>query len=77
MSEVDNSCYDKGLRQGPAAATKCIIWSMVEFPIDKVRAAFPALQDDFIFFDNAAGAQSPKPVLDAVAHHLRLSLSRA
>src|SRR5215470_20254809 len=40
------------------------------FPIDHVRAAFPALQEDFIFFDNAAGAQSPKAVLDAVAHHL-------
>src|SRR5215472_4079371 len=29
------------------------------FPINQVRAAFPALQDDFVFFDNAAGAQSP------------------
>lgn len=45
---------------------------MAEFPIDQVRAAFPALQNDadFIFFDNAAGAQSPKSVLDAVANHL-------
>jgi cysteine desulfurase family protein (TIGR01976 family) len=43
---------------------------MSAFPIDQVRAAFPALQDDFIFFDNAAGAQSPKTVLDAVADHL-------
>lgn len=43
---------------------------MPEFPIDQVRAAFPALQDDFIFFDNAAGAQSPKAVLNAVANHL-------
>ena len=43
---------------------------MAEFPIDHVRAAFPALQDDFIFFDNAAGAQSPKSVLNAVANHL-------
>jgi cysteine desulfurase family protein (TIGR01976 family) len=43
---------------------------MAEFPVDQVRAAFPALQDDFIFFDNAAGAQSPKAVLDAVADHL-------
>src|SRR5215471_4216060 len=46
------------------------IWTMPDFPIDQVRAAFPALQDDFIFFDNAAGAQSPKTVLDAVANHL-------
>ena len=43
---------------------------MAEFPIDEVRAAFPALQQGFIFFDNAAGAQSPQTVLDAVADHL-------
>jgi cysteine desulfurase family protein (TIGR01976 family) len=43
---------------------------MAAFPIDQVRAAFPALQEDFIFFDNAAGAQSPKAVLNAVADHL-------
>jgi cysteine desulfurase family protein (TIGR01976 family) len=43
---------------------------MTEFPVEQVRAAFPALQDGFIFFDNAAGAQSPKAVLDAVANHL-------
>lgn len=43
---------------------------MAEFPVEQVRAAFPALQDDFIFFDNAAGAQSPKTVLEAVANHL-------
>jgi cysteine desulfurase family protein (TIGR01976 family) len=44
---------------------------MSEFPVDQVRAAFPALQDEFIFFDNAAGAQSPTTVLEAVAYHLR------
>ncbi|HEY1524791.1 MAG TPA: cysteine desulfurase-like protein [Candidatus Angelobacter sp.] len=43
---------------------------MPEFPIDQVRAQFPALQDGFVFFDNAAGAQSPATVLNAVAHHL-------
>ncbi len=43
---------------------------MAEFPIHQVRAAFPALQDNFIFFDNAAGAQSPQTVLNAVADHL-------
>jgi len=43
---------------------------MAEFPVEHIRAAFPALQDKFIFFDNAAGAQSPKTVLDAVANHL-------
>lgn len=43
---------------------------MTEFPIEKVRAAFPALDGEFIFFDNAAGAQSPRTVLNAVANHL-------
>ncbi len=42
------------------------------FPIERVRAAFPALTrpPGFIFFDNAAGAQVPQVVLDAVNHHL-------
>jgi len=42
------------------------------FPIETVRAAFPALKrpPGFIFFDNAAGAQVPQVVLDAVNHHL-------
>jgi cysteine desulfurase family protein (TIGR01976 family) len=42
------------------------------FPIEAVRAAFPALArtPGFVFFDNAAGAQVPQIVLDAVNHHL-------
>lgn len=42
------------------------------FPIDAVRRRFPALQraGSFIFMDNAAGAQVPQSVLDAVATHL-------
>ena len=42
------------------------------FPIQAVRPAFPALTrpPEFIFFDNAAGAQVPQIVLDAVNHHL-------
>jgi cysteine desulfurase family protein (TIGR01976 family) len=42
------------------------------FPIDSIRRLFPALNrgDDFIFFDNGAGAQIPQSVLDAVCHHL-------
>jgi cysteine desulfurase family protein (TIGR01976 family) len=42
------------------------------FPVEKIRAMFPALQKagDFIFFDNAAGAQIPQSVLDAVTNHL-------
>jgi cysteine desulfurase family protein (TIGR01976 family) len=42
-----------------------------QFPIDQVRSRFPAVhRGDFIFFDNAAGAQIPQVVLDAVNHHL-------
>jgi len=42
------------------------------FPIEAVRAQFPALQraGSFIFMDNAAGAQIPQSVLDAVTTHL-------
>jgi cysteine desulfurase family protein (TIGR01976 family) len=43
-----------------------------QFPVEAVRAAFPALTraKQFVFFDNAAGAQVPQVVLDAVNHHL-------
>jgi cysteine desulfurase family protein (TIGR01976 family) len=42
------------------------------FPAEALRAQFPALQraGSFIFFDNAAGAQVPQMVLDAVNQHL-------
>jgi len=42
------------------------------FPTDSIRRQFPALDsgDNFIFFDNGAGAQIPQSVLDAVCHHL-------
>ncbi len=45
---------------------------IADFPIDAVRAKFPALKRaaPFVYFDNAAGAQSPQSVLDAVATHL-------
>ena len=44
----------------------------VSFPVAELRRQFPALQraGDFVFFDNAAGAQVPQRVLDAVNHHL-------
>jgi cysteine desulfurase family protein (TIGR01976 family) len=44
----------------------------VGFPSDKVRSLFPALNQEpgFIFFDNAAGAQIPQVVFDAVNRHL-------
>jgi len=43
-----------------------------DFPIDAVRQQFPALHQtpDFIFLDNAAGAQAPDSVLRAVQEHL-------
>jgi cysteine desulfurase family protein (TIGR01976 family) len=46
--------------------------SSATFPVETVRAAFPALTrpPGFVFFDNAAGAQVPQTVLDAVNHHL-------
>ena len=42
------------------------------FPVDTVREMFPALKEagSFIFLDNAAGAQIPQSVLDAVTSHL-------
>lgn len=42
------------------------------FPVESLRAAFPALNlsPPFIFFDNAAGAQIPQVVFDAVNRHL-------
>jgi cysteine desulfurase family protein (TIGR01976 family) len=47
---------------------------MLDFPISWVRECFPALNlgDNFIFFDNGAGAQIPQAVLDAVQKHLIL-----
>ena len=46
--------------------------SKTSFPVEAVRATFPALSrpPGYIFFDNAAGAQVPQIVLDAVNHHL-------
>jgi cysteine desulfurase family protein (TIGR01976 family) len=43
-----------------------------QFPINAVRDSFPALNrgENFVFFDNAAGAQVPQAALDAVNRHL-------
>ena len=45
---------------------------MTAFPVDDLRREFPALAQagDFLFFDNAAGAQVPANVLAAVTDHL-------
>src|SRR3984957_1767281 len=42
------------------------------FPVETVRGEFPSLNrgENFIFFDNAAGAQVPQVVFDAVNKHL-------
>ena len=46
--------------------------SASRFPIWWVRESFRSLNDgeNFIFFDNGAGAQVPQTVVDAVQHHL-------
>ena len=43
-----------------------------QFPVETARRAFPSLNrgEKFIFFDNAAGAQVPQVVFDAVNKHL-------
>jgi cysteine desulfurase family protein (TIGR01976 family) len=45
---------------------------MAEFPVNLARQMFPALNRDgsSMFFDNAAGAQIPQQVLDAINDHL-------
>src|SRR3954452_1397581 len=42
------------------------------FPVDELRRQFPAIEraGQFVFFDNAAGAQIPDRVLAAVTDHL-------
>ena len=43
----------------------------MSFPIDAIRAQFPALANnpDLIFFDNPGGTQVPQRVMDAVSHY--------
>ena len=42
------------------------------FPVDEIRSLFPAITKagDFIFLENAGGAQVPQSVVDAVTNHL-------
>ena len=46
--------------------------SATDFPVEMLRRRFPALRSAgaFVFFDNAAGAQVPDGVIEAVRHHL-------
>src|SRR5271165_1431571 len=66
-----------GLQQMPNGLEPCNILADMSktqagFPVERLRALFPALSgsDDFILFDNAAGAQIPCSVLEAVNDHL-------
>jgi cysteine desulfurase family protein (TIGR01976 family) len=49
-----------------------IVATGAAFPVDDIRRRFPAIAraGRFIFFDNAAGAQVPASVVDAVTDHL-------
>lgn len=38
--------------------------------IAEIRAQFPALQEDFIYLENAGGSQMPQVVIDEIAHFL-------
>ena len=48
----------------------------VAFPSDRIRSLFSALHQkpSFIFFDNAAGAQIPQVVFDAINGQARRSI---
>ncbi|NUR83757.1 MAG: cysteine desulfurase-like protein [Nonomuraea sp.] len=41
------------------------------FPIDQVRALYPALSDGAAYLDGAAGTQTPSPVIEAIAEAYR------
>src|SRR6202012_4671529 len=62
------------VQRGPAmsASPSANFTGQNSFPVDEVRAMFPAIQKagDFVFLDNAGGAQVPQTVVDAVAEHL-------
>ncbi|MGW0481597.1 cysteine desulfurase-like protein [Nonomuraea sp. NPDC003214] len=47
------------------------------FPIEAVRAAYPALADGHAYLDGAAGTQVPQPVIDAIAGAYRGGLGNA
>lgn len=55
-----------------AISVSAEILAIASLPIDEIRQKFPALKKagGFVFFDNAAGAQVPQVVLDAVTNHL-------
>jgi cysteine desulfurase family protein (TIGR01976 family) len=54
--------------QSQSGAPRGLNW----FPVDELRAQFPAITkaDGFIFLENAGGSQVPQIVIDAVTRHL-------
>jgi cysteine desulfurase family protein (TIGR01976 family) len=60
------------MNRNNASRTPSLSQQQSSFPVEAVRAQFPALREagDFVFLDNAAGAQIPDGVLDAVTRHL-------
>ena len=61
---------DRAIETGSPSASPARL--NARFPVDELRAQFPALQmnPDFIFFENAGGSQVPQRVIDAVTRHL-------
>ena len=72
MRPLPKHLSTKETTREPASDPKAHANAADSFPVDTIRAMFPALQQagDFIFLDNAAGAQIPQSVLDAVTNHL-------
>ena len=54
------------------ASTRDALRGANGFPVQELRAQFPALvkAGDFIFLENAGGSQAPQSVVEAVARHL-------
>ncbi|MEU8106743.1 cysteine desulfurase-like protein [Nonomuraea muscovyensis] len=46
----------------------------MHFPVQKVRASYPALADGYAYLDGAAGTQTPQPVIDAIAGAYRAGI---
>ena len=47
------------------------------YDINRVRAAYPALNDGYAYLDGAAGTQVPTAVIEAIAETYRSGIGRA
>ncbi|MFL6181760.1 MAG: cysteine desulfurase-like protein, partial [Actinomycetes bacterium] len=45
------------------------------YDVERIRALYPALQGETVWFDGAAGTQSPASVIEAVADTYRSGTS--